>query len=134
MLTWLKNMLATEIDPQETLGRRGENAAAKYLRELGYRIITRNFAVELGEIDIIARDGNTLVFVEVKTRADDAIATPEEQVNETKQHQITKVAKLYMSRYGVPRPPARFDVVSILWPQGREPQIKHLIDAFPATF
>jgi putative endonuclease len=134
MLTWLKNMLATEIDPQETLGARGENAAAKYLRELGYRIITRNFRVEMGEIDIIARDGPTLVFVEVKTRVDDSIASPDEQVNEHKQHQITKVAKLYMSRYGSPRPPARFDVVSIVWPTGREPQITHKVDAFPATF
>jgi len=134
MLSWLKKMLATEIDPQDTLGARGENAAAKYLRELGYRIITRNFKVEMGEIDIIARDGPTLVFVEVKTRVDDSIATPEAQVNEPKQHQITKVAKLYMSRYGSPRPPARFDVVSVLWPPGRAPQIKHLIDAFAATF
>ena len=134
MLMWLRNMLATEIDPQDTLGARGENAAAKYIRGLGFRIITRNFRVEMGEIDIIARDGNTLVFIEVKTRVDDSIATPEDQVNTAKQHQITKVAKLYMSRYGSPRPPARFDVVSVLWPTGREPQIKHLVDAFEASF
>ena len=69
----------------------------------------------MGEIDIIARDGKTLVFVEVKTRADDE-PRPEDQVNGEKRHQITKAAKYYMSRFGSPRPPARFDVYAIVWP------------------
>jgi putative endonuclease len=134
MLKWLTGLISNHpVDPDDALGPRGENAAAKHLRNLGYRIITRNFRTDLGEIDIIARDGNTLVFVEVKTRADDA-AAPEQQVNEHKQHQLTKVAKLYLSRYGIPRPPARFDVVAIVWPTGRDPQIRHLPNAFSATF
>src|SRR4051812_28242317 len=94
-------------EPQrDALGDRGENMAAKYLRNQGYKIICRNFRCDLGEIDIVARDGQTLVFVEVKTRAYDD-PTPEEQVNATKQHQITKAAKFYLGRYGV-APPARF--------------------------
>ncbi len=134
MFKWLQSLITTEPpDPNDALGPRGENAAAKYLRNLGYRIITRNFETELGEIDIIARDGKTLVFVEVKTRAED-MPTPEEQVNEAKRHQLTKVAKLYLSRYGVPQPPARFDVVAIVWPPGRQPQIRHHQSAFEATF
>lgn len=134
MLKWLTGWINNQpADPADALGPRGENAAAKHLRSLGYRIITRNFRTDLGEIDIIARDGNTLVFVEVKTRADDATA-PENQVNEHKQRQLTKVAKLYLSRYGIPRPPARFDVVAIVWPTGRDPQIRHLPNAFSATF
>lgn len=119
-----------QADP---LGRRGENVAAKFLCNLGYRIIARNFRTELGEIDIIARDGSVLVFVEVKTRAYDN-PTPEEQVNPRKMHQITKVGKLYLSRYGTPQPAARFDVVAVVWPKDGEPVIRHTTDAFEATF
>jgi putative endonuclease len=136
MLTRLKTLfleLVKSEPARDVLGDRGENVAARYLRNQGYKIIVRNFKCDLGEVDIIARDGPTLVFVEVKTRAYDD-PTPEEQVNEAKQHQITKVAKVYLSRYGVPRPPARFDVVAIVWPTGREPQIRHTPGAFGATF
>ena len=136
MLTRLKaifkDLVKTEPE-RDVLGDRGENVAARYLRNQGFKIIVRNFRCELGEVDIIARDGKTLVFVEVKTRAYDD-PSPEEQVNDSKQHQITKVAKYYLSRYGVPQPPARFDVVAIIWPAGREPQIRHTPDAFGATF
>jgi putative endonuclease len=115
------------------LGEGGENAAARHLRGLGYRIIERNFRCELGEVDIIARDGRTLVFVEVKTREEDD-PTPEAQVDAGKQHQLTRAARVYLSRYGTPQPPARFDVIGIVWPAGRSPQIRHTIDAFEATF
>ena len=133
MLTWLQNMLKPETTRRDTLGDRGENVAAKYLRNLGYKIILRNFRCDLGEVDIIAREGKTLVFVEVKTRVNDD-PTPEEQVNPNKQHQLTKAAKYYLARYGTPQPPARFDVVAIVWPTGREPQIRHTADAFEATW
>lgn len=119
--------------PEEVLGQRGENVAAKYLRNQGFKILVRNFRCNLGEIDIVARDGKTIVFVEVKTRVNDD-PKPEEQVNNPKRHQITKAARFYMSRYGMPQPPARFDVVAIVWPTGREPQISHEADAFEATF
>ena len=132
MLTWLGKMIRP-APQRDTLGDRGENVAAKYLRNLGYTIILRNFRCDLGEIDIVARDGKTLVFVEVKTRAYDD-PTPEEQVNPVKQHQLTKAAKFYLGRYGTPQPPARFDVVAIVWPTGRDPQIRHTADAFEATF
>jgi putative endonuclease len=118
---------------RDALGQRGENVAARHLRDQGYRIIERNFRCEVGEVDIIARDGRTLVFVEVKTRTNDD-PTPEDQVNQIKRHQLTKAARFYLSRYGTPQPPARFDVVAIVWPTGREPQIRHTTDAFEATF
>lgn len=136
MLTRLKAIFKDlmKSEPQRgVLGDRGENVAARYLRNHGFKIIVRNFRCDMGEVDIIARDGKTLVFVEVKTRAYDD-PTPEDQVDNNKQHQITKVAKFYLSRYGVPQPPARFDVVAIVWPAGREPQIRHTPDAFGATF
>jgi putative endonuclease len=115
------------------LGERGENVAAKYLRNKGYKIIERNYHTAVGEIDIIARDGKTLVFVEVKTRAYDD-PTPEEQVNTVKQHQNTKAAKMYLGRFGQTQPAARFDVVAVVWPSGQPPIIRHMTDAFEATF
>jgi putative endonuclease len=132
MINWFQSLFKSQ-PPINAMGDRGENLAAKHLRNLGYKIIVRNFRCELGELDIIARDGRTLVFVEVKTRAYDDPA-PEDQVHESKQHQLTKVAKAYLSRYGTPQPPARFDVVAVIWPNGREPLIRHTPHAFEATF
>ena len=138
MAAWLQSLFETvrksvkqrQPDP---LGDRGENMAARFLRNLGYKIILRNFNCPLGEIDIVARDGDTLVFVEVKTRAFDD-PTPEEQVNDFKRNQLTKVGKFYLSRYGTPQPPARFDVIAIVWPSNAPPQIRHTTNAFEATF
>ncbi len=134
ILDWWEKVTARATAPSESaLAGRGENAAARYLREIGYKIILRNYRSPLGEIDIIARDGDTLVFVEVKTRAYDD-PTPEEQVNTVKQHQITKAAKSYLQRYGDSQPPARFDVIAVVWPADREPIIRHIHNAFEATF
>ncbi len=134
MWDWLGSLREwLERKPQrDSLGERGENVAARFLRNQGYKILLRNFRCELGEIDIIARDGRTLVFVEVKTRSEDE-PTPEAQVNSVKQQQVCRVARYYLSRYGVPQPPARFDVVGILWPPGREPQIRHTPSAFESV-
>ena len=129
---WFESLFKKEA-PKDAMGDRGENLAARHLRNQGYKIIVRNFRCDAGEIDIIAREGSTLVFVEVKTRAYDDPA-PEDQVNEAKQHQLTRVAKIYLSRYGTPQPPARFDVVAVLWPSGREPIIRHTPHAFEAAF
>lgn len=134
MLSWLSNLVKrSPIKLGDKFGGRGENVAARFLRNRGFRIICRNFRCELGEIDIIARDGRTLVFVEVKTRAYDDPA-PEEQVNRFKQHQITKAARHFLARYGAQQPPARFDVVAVIWPTGQDPQIRHTPHAFEATF
>jgi putative endonuclease len=141
MAPWLKKLLSfsplmKEIPEtaKDALGDKGENIAARYVRStLGYKILTRNFRFEGGEIDIVARDGKILVFIEVKTRAYDD-PTPEEQVNDFKRNQITKAARYFLSRYGFPQPPARFDVIAIVWPAGRQPIIRHTPGAFPATF
>lgn len=132
MIEWLKSLMkpASRKDP---LGGRGENVAARFLQREGYKILGRNYRTPVGEIDIIARDGKTLVFVEVKTRVDDE-PRPEDQVGNIKQHQITKAAKYYMSRFGSPQPPARFDVVAIIWPPRCEPIVRHTQSAFEATF
>jgi putative endonuclease len=131
-VTRLKQLVKPRA-PRDVLGGRGENVAAKFLRNQGFKIIERNFRCPMGEIDIIARDGNTLVFVEVKTRKYDD-PTPEDQVNGFKRNQLTKAAKFFLMRYGVPQPDSRFDVVAIVWPTGREPIIRHTPDAFEATY
>ena len=134
MLAWMQTLVKRQ-PARDTLGDRGENLAARHLRNLGYRIITRNYRCPLGEIDIVARDGTTLVFVEVKTRAyDDQGVSPEDQVNNAKQHQITKAAKYYLGRYGTVQPAARFDVVAVVWPDNRDPLIRHTPHAFEATY
>jgi putative endonuclease len=132
MLRWFNNLFGSRT-PGDALGQRGENVAARFLRNHGFKIIQRNFSCEVGELDIVAKQGKTLVFVEVKTRTDDD-PTPETQVDATKRNQITKAARYYLTRYGVPQPPARFDVVAIVWPEGRPPQIRHTPNAFDATF
>jgi putative endonuclease len=133
MLKWLRQWAAARPAAGEALGPRGENVAARFLRNHGLKIIQRNFRCEVGEIDIVAKEGKTLVFVEVKTRAGDD-PPPEVQVDEAKQRQLTKTAKLYLSRYGSPPPPARFDVVAVVWMAGRGPQIRHTPNAFDAPF
>ena len=86
---WARRLLGAKPDEFDPLGDRGENVAAAHLRKLGYRILIRNWESKFGEVDIIARDGKMLVFVEVKTRKD-SDPEPEEQVNIVKQRQITK--------------------------------------------
>lgn len=145
-LSWFQSLVrrdgSSPKKAKDSLGDRGENLAARYLRNQGFRILTRNFRCPLGEIDIVARDGRTLVFCEVKTRTyEDADRdgqgvgiTPEDQVNPIKRHQITKAARYYLSRYGTVQPPARFDVVAVVWPDNRDPQIRHTPSAFEASF
>ena len=129
---WARHLLGGKNDQFDRLGDRGENVAAKYLRTLGYRILMRNFECKFGEVDIIARDGKMLVFVEVKTRKD-SDPEPEEQVNHDKQRQITKCADFYLTRYSNIQPSVRFDVISVIWPRNQDPIIRHITDAFEAA-
>ena len=95
------------------LGKAGEATARMYLKRLGYVIIEKNYATRLGEIDIIARDGSVIVFVEVKTRSHETYCRPEESVNAKKKHKLTILALSYIKRKGFQDKRARFDVVSV---------------------
>lgn len=95
------------------LGQQGETEAVEYLKKKGYRIIKRNFRLGKGEIDIIARDGRTLVFVEVKTKAREGFGEPEDRVTIKKQHQIGKVALGYLQKEVKKEVDCRFDVVTV---------------------
>jgi len=99
-------------------GKEGEAIAVRFLRRNGYRIVQKNYRTPIGEIDIIARDGDTLVFIEVKTRESLRYGPPFESVNSRKRLKITKVATLYLKRFRN-IPPCRFDVVSINYRDGR---------------
>lgn len=112
------------------IGRIGENIAAEYLGAKGYRIVARNYRLGRGEIDIIAWLGeDTLVFVEVKTRASDGFGGPEEAVTLKKQDLLARTAGCYMESIGYEWA-IRFDIVSVLWRNGRVKEIRHAEDAF----
>ncbi len=113
------------------LGRWGEDRAVEYLLRRRMKIVERNYRTPLGEIDIIASDGRTLVFVEVKTRSSLLYGTPQEAVGPTKQRQILRSAQWYLSSCNKTNSPVRFDVIAVIR-HGEEPQIDHIIDAFGA--
>jgi len=117
-----------------SLGQQGEAAAARCLKHKGYKIISVADRTALGEIDIVAVDQRTIVFVEVKTRRSEDAGIPSESVDATKQQRLTRLALSYLKRHGLLEHQARFDVVSITWPVGaKQPSIEHVIDAFPAV-
>lgn len=123
---WWENLL-----PPQSLGQRGEAVAARYLRRQGYRIIARGVRAKWGEIDLVAVDGRTVVFIEVKTRQSGEAGHPAEAVTPEKQRRITRTAVGYLKRHGLLEYRARFDVIAITWPAGRgKPTIEHFRDAF----
>lgn len=97
-----------------SLGKRGEKLAEEFLRKKGYKIVERNFKCPFGEIDLIAWDGDTLAFIEVKTRSDESFGPPEMSVDLRKQRQLSKVSLAYMEKKKFKDLPARFDVVSVI--------------------
>lgn len=111
------------------LGPRGERAAARYIRRRGYRIVARNFRAAGAEIDLVALDGPTLVFIEVKTRLADRAGAPEEAVDWRKQNRLRRAAAIYGARHRADDRPMRFDVVAISG-QGRGRRVEIFKDAF----
>lgn len=110
-------------------GRRGEDLAAGYLLKNRYRIIERNFRCPLGEIDIIAREGETIVFVEVKSRNSARYGRPEEAVDRRKQAKLSRIALAYLKGRSGLDARARFDVVSVYMGLP-EPEIRLFKNAF----
>jgi putative endonuclease len=116
------------------LGSAGEREAARFLQRLGYRVIARRYRTPQGEIDLVARDGVCVVFIEVKTRRSDEAGLPFEAVDRRKQEQLTKLALAFLKRRGWLEQPARFDVISIVWPARAEaPTVTHYKNAFEPT-
>jgi putative endonuclease len=120
--------------PKKTLGQRGEAAAARYLRRRGYRVLARSHRFGPGELDLVMLDRETIVFVEVKTRRSHGAGHPAEAVDDDKQRRLTRLAVTFLKRHRLLERPARFDVVAVIWPEGKWfPTIEHIPNAFEAV-
>lgn len=117
---------------RQQLGAAGEEAAAQFLRARRYTIVARNYRCPLGEIDLVALDGRTLVFVEVKTRRGASFGSPFDAVDARKQRQVTRAAQHYISTHRLEHRLARFDVVGVDWVDGR-PVCELIQNAFEAA-
>lgn len=118
------------LNKRQRLGQGGELYVAKYLKNEGYRILAKNYRCKVGEIDIIARDGKELVFIEVKTRSGLSHGSPAAAVDFRKQRQISRTAQWYLAEQTLSDPPARFDVISVLYDEAGQLTIEHIRDAF----
>jgi len=118
------------LNSRQHLGQSGEETVARYLEKKGYTILIKNYRCKIGEIDIIARDGVDLVFIEVKTRSSLAYGSPAAAVTARKQRQISRAAQWYLAEQQLFDSPARFDVISILRGETYQQQIEHINNAF----
>ena len=116
---------------RQTLGKVGEDLACRELERRGYAIVARRFRVRGGELDIIARDGSTIVFVEVKARAGRRFGGAVDAVTGFKRHRMARLALEYLTRYRLTGRACRFDVVSIQIENGR-PIVEVFQNAFDA--
>src|SRR5574342_580574 len=108
---------------KKDLGKKGEEKALRFLKKKGYRIIEQNYVCKMGEMDIIAKEKDTLVFIEVKTRTSSLFGPPQLAVNFSKQRQLSKVALNYLKEKRLGDVKARFDVVAILLDQKEEVEL-----------
>ncbi len=114
------------------LGAEGERVAKAYLQTKGFRILHENYSTPLGEIDLIAKEGSVVVFVEVKARTSGEFGPPQASVTLAKQRQIVKVARLYLQRERLAEVACRFDVVAVTFAGGQagQPNVLLIRDAF----
>jgi putative endonuclease len=123
----------TNRDPRSRLGRRGEDFAFELLKKKGYKILERNYKSHLGEIDIIAREGKVLAFVEVKTRLTSDFGSAKWAVGPKKQRKLSMVALDYLKQHALSDQPARFDVIAIDLEQGEE-KVELVRNAFDLAY
>jgi putative endonuclease len=121
------------LNPRQRYGEASESAAVRLLRKKGYRIIETNYRLALGEIDIIARDGDTIVFVEVKARKTPRFGSPKLAVTRKKQRKLSMLALAYLKTTRQTRAKARFDVVAIS-SFLRPPQVEIVRNAFELQY
>ena len=114
------------------LGAEGEQVAKAHLQAQGFRILHENYSTPLGEIDLIAQEGEVVVFVEVKARRSGEFGPPQASVTLQKQRQIVRVAELFLQRHRLSEAVCRFDVVAVMFTgsQARQPEILLIRDAF----
>lgn len=112
-------------------GQMGEDEAARHLIAKGLTVLERNVRLRAGEIDIVARDGDEIVFVEVRSRRTRTMGTALESVDARKQRKLIQLARIYLAARGLHDAPSRFDVVAITWESPlTTPHIEHITNAF----
>jgi putative endonuclease len=132
------NSKRSALSKQLELGQRGEELAAAYLQQLGYRIVATNFSLPVGrnrlgarinvEVDVVAYDGAVLCFIEVKSRASDWFAPPQVNVDRRKQRQVARAARAYRRMFGLTNEPYRYDVVTIVFGEDADEPITPRIE------
>lgn len=115
---------------RKRLGAAGEEAALSYLMRQGYRLLEKNYRCRLGEIDLIAEDGESVVFIEVKTRSNLLFGVPQEAVDHSKQKKIRRIAQHFLLSRGLEEKPVRFDVIAVLYSETGDFVIEHLKSVF----
>ncbi len=121
-------------DDKKALGSMGESLAISFLKKQKYAVLEKNYRCRCGEIDVIAKDGRTIVFVEVKTRRNSAYGPPQLSVTRSKQWQISKAALTYLQYKKLVETSARFDVIAINLADPAQPQIDHIKNAFDLAY
>jgi len=114
------------------LGTKGEWAAWDYLLGQGYEMIEKNYRCPLGEIDVVARKGDRLCFVEIKTRRSHRFGRPEEAVDFRKQKKLIRLAEWYLKKRTGPPSMISFDVLAVTWRKGDKPEFRLIENAFTA--
>jgi putative endonuclease len=113
------------------LGKMGERAARKYLKQRGLKFLTANYRTPRGEIDLVFRDGDCLVFVEVKTRSSEEWGSPASAVDAERRGRLTRAGLDYLRRLKNPAIKVRFDIVEVLVQDGKVREVRHIENAFP---
>jgi len=127
----LKSNLASKTEPEHLRrGKLGERAAKKHLQKLGLKFLTANFRSDRGEIDLVFRDGDCLVFVEVKTRSSEAWTRPAAAVDVRKRRLLSQTALNYLKLLKYPQVKIRFDIVEVLLRDGMVSEVRHLPNTF----
>jgi putative endonuclease len=118
---------------RKRLGRWGEKQGEKFLKSKGPKTLARNFSCKTGEIDLIMVDGDgAIVFVEVRTKADESFGPPEETITQPKRAKLMRAARYFLAAHKIEDRPLRFDVVTVVLGQVGRPQIRHYQNAFVA--
>jgi putative endonuclease len=113
-------------------GREGEALAERYLEDRGYRLLARRFRLRNGEIDLVMKDGETVVFVEVRSRASSGLGHPFESIGGLKRSRLVRAARLFLAIHRLHDAPCRFDAVAVRFEGSGPPAIEHMKDAFRA--
>lgn len=118
------------MNKKRKAGDRAEAVAVRHLKSLGFEILDRNWTCRMGELDIVAVQGECLLFVEVRSVSTDYLDGPELSVTPAKQRRVASAAEIWLSQKGSQYVDIRFDVIGVKWRLGRRSHVEHIADAF----